>query len=781
MASLLSFAKSAVNTVKNDVVAPVQRTIVNPALHDVSSAYNGVLNNVAKIPVVGKPLVAVDRGIVNTTSNIPRVLGDIGNTSLQDALHGNNNPATRNAMAARNRAETQFGSTWFRPLVQGAESIVHPFSQHTYTPTPGNAQRLLGKAPIQNINKGVNSTYQHGRAEGESPLVASLRGGLYGFGQAAQDVGTVAGLEYGVTGASSAAKASLSKLTPLDENGYLQIPGGDKLSPADYRVAVKQKLGDAMNDHNAQPKNYGSTGNGKTSSMTATYQQNSKLFKEYAKNPDAFIDKYNLLPPAQKAAEAGVVKPTILSTSEATPVKAPLPSPEAKVASTPSNTVPRVAGKGNEQIPNVPEGHTSITANGYGTVNVPNHIVAGAQKVAQEASADHADFQAHLNKIASDLGQTHVAADVKKAETIAAKAHVKYGNEADPLSGVKDVVRGLVTVPDLKNVDSVIKSIGEKYPITRVKDSTEEGGLNNAGYKDIKVNVKLPSGHNGEVILTTPEMLNARTSIAEGGLGGHDLYDKYTDPSTGPAEKAAALAAMQKIYGDADRAATSRLASASEIGTPSSSILPAEKGSPVPTIKPLVRPPSVTNLATTSSSRSLKNSVLGDNLRSSTIPSTIEQSGAKVKPPAVGLKTRGLTKGIANSEEFSPGLQKAVSGSAAGKYAPFTDKAANQTTADFMKQPLYSATKQVLDTLKTNQTGGKLQNGVLASFGKQEVSNAGAVIKALDAKGNIPGAQAVHDALAEKLTNAGQIGQAASLIYNRTPEGLKFMAQRNLG
>ena len=349
MADLGSLVMDFVKGAARDVVAPVQRNIVQPALQTADNAYNTGLNTVAKVPVIGKPLANADRGFVNFAASIPKVLGGIGNTSLQDALHGNNNLATQNAMAARNRAETTFGGYTLRPLTQAAESIVHPFSQHTYTPTPGNAQRLLGKAPIQNINKGVNSTYQHGRAEGESPLVAGLRGGLYGFGQAAQDVGTVAGLKYGVTGASSAAKASLSKLTPLDENGYLQIPGGDELSPADYRVAVKQKLGDAMNDHNAQPKNYGSTGNGKTSSMTATYQQNSKLFKEYAKNPDAFIDKYNLLPPAQKAAEAGVVKPTILSTSEATPVKAPLPSPTEMPPTTPVsdvNTPQQVAQQG---------------------------------------------------------------------------------------------------------------------------------------------------------------------------------------------------------------------------------------------------------------------------------------------------------------------------------------------------------------------------------------------------------------------------------------------------
>lgn len=142
------------------------------------------------------------------------------------------------------------------------------------------------------------------------------------------------------------------------------------------------------------------------------------------------------------------------------------------------------------------------------------------------------------------------------------------------------------------------------------------------------------------------------------------------------------------------------------------------------------------------------------------------------------MKERGLTTGVKNSPEFSPQLQSQVN----SKYQTFTDKAANQSTDKFMQQPLDEAQKQVMATLAENQgTHIKGASGnVGVTFGKQEVSNAGAVMKALDQAGRHDEATAIHDMLAAKLTNAGQTAQAASLIYNRTPAGLQNMANRTL-
>lgn len=143
-----------------------------------------------------------------------------------------------------------------------------------------------------------------------------------------------------------------------------------------------------------------------------------------------------------------------------------------------------------------------------------------------------------------------------------------------------------------------------------------------------------------------------------------------------------------------------------------------------------------------------------------------------------GEKQRGLTTGMKQSAEFSPQLQNQIQSS----YQPFTDKAATMSTNEFIKQPLNDSYHQVLGTLAQGQgyhvPGATGNLGV--KFGKQEVSNAGAVMKALDQSGRHDEAQQVHDLLAQKLTNAGQTSQATKLIYNRTPEGLANMARRDL-
>lgn len=150
--------------------------------------------------------------------------------------------------------------------------------------------------------------------------------------------------------------------------------------------------------------------------------------------------------------------------------------------------------------------------------------------------------------------------------------------------------------------------------------------------------------------------------------------------------------------------------------------------------------------------------------------------GGAAKPPAKKLpeapapseagKMRGLTKGIKGSPNFSPELQKAVT----SKYAPATDKAALEANAKFMKQGVNKANREAISVLSDRKS----------NIGKQEVVNFGKTIQELDAKGRTDEANAIHDLLAERLTQAGQTSQAAKLLYSRTPEGLKNMAFRDL-
>jgi hypothetical protein len=142
-----------------------------------------------------------------------------------------------------------------------------------------------------------------------------------------------------------------------------------------------------------------------------------------------------------------------------------------------------------------------------------------------------------------------------------------------------------------------------------------------------------------------------------------------------------------------------------------------------------------------------------------------------------GGKERGLTRNMKKSENFSPELRAQISSS----YKPFTDDAATAETSHFMKQSLSNAYNHAMASLAGDLQRVSSLKGRMAGENKQLVSNAGAVIQALDAtKGKGTEAQAVHDLLGKYLTEAGQTSQAAKLIYNRTPQGMHNMALRDL-
>lgn len=126
---------------------------------------------------------------------------------------------------------------------------------------------------------------------------------------------------------------------------------------------------------------------------------------------------------------------------------------------------------------------------------------------------------------------------------------------------------------------------------------------------------------------------------------------------------------------------------------------------------------------------------------------------------------RGLTTSLQNSGNYSKELKKAIS----SQYAPATDKEALQNTQQFMKQGLNKAHDDVIRRLYSNEEANK-----------QLVSDAGTVMQHLDADHRYSAAQEIHDKLAEKLTNAGQVSQATSLLLKRSPDGLYRTAVDNL-
>lgn len=177
--------------------------------------------------------------------------GVAGGKSVYDIARGSAAAATNNELALANAHKAKvtdfpaFLSPLTRPVVQTVESIAHPLSQHSVTPKTANEKEILGSAPIQNINKGVNSTFQTRK---DLPLPQRiLTAGAYGVGQVGQDVATLAGAKSSVEGtAANAAKvtAKTAKKTvvaakALDANQAGTL--GEKVPVTPPKTVVKPK------------------------------------------------------------------------------------------------------------------------------------------------------------------------------------------------------------------------------------------------------------------------------------------------------------------------------------------------------------------------------------------------------------------------------------------------------------------------------------------------------------------------------------------------------------
>lgn len=137
-----------------------------------------------------------------------------------------------------------------------------------------------------------------------------------------------------------------------------------------------------------------------------------------------------------------------------------------------------------------------------------------------------------------------------------------------------------------------------------------------------------------------------------------------------------------------------------------------------------------------------------------------------------GTKKSGFATSVAKSQEVSPELQGKVKAQDV-TYTPVTNKDQLAASEALIKKGYKKAATQVNERLDTK----------LGTVDNQTVSDTIAAIKKLDSKGgdaNHALATDLTEKLAAHLTKAGQSVQAASLLNNRTPEGLLYGARKVL-
>lgn len=295
-----------------------------------------------------------------------------------------------------------------------------------------------------------------------------------------------------------------------------------------------------------------------------------------------------------------------------------------------------------------------------------------AAKMAADAGKHDTPFQESIKGIADEHGFIHIPGPTKTAGRIKEKALNDYGGKVHQ---VRDSVRATLSVHDPAHIDKAIETIGAKHEITRVKN-----GMDNTGYKDVKVNVKLPNGKEGEIQLTTPEMLHAKYE-----LGGHKLYTQAR--VTEDAAKLEELNAQQnKLYAEAHAKTQARLSGAGDStisGTsrPSTKATAGEKGLPVDTTVPRTVLPSESSRTTLSSiSKKRVPGVVNDLANDeSPITSTIAQNAEKGKTKPVSANrevTNTLAQELADhlrSIDKEVGGVQLVPGEAGGKIRASTN------------------------------------------------------------------------------------------------------------
>lgn len=140
--------------------------------------------------------------------------------------------------------------------------------------------------------------------------------------------------------------------------------------------------------------------------------------------------------------------------------------------------------------------------------------------------------------------------------------------------------------------------------------------------------------------------------------------------------------------------------------------------------------------------------------------------------PEVNTKQSGFARSVSKSDEVSPELQAQVK-QAAPEYTPVTNQAQIDASEALIRKGYKKAATEVNERLNVKE--GTIDN--------QTTSDAIAAIKALDAKGgpaNLQLATDLTEKLAAHLTKAGQTVQAASILNNRTPQGMLYAARKTL-
>jgi uncharacterized protein len=207
---------------------------------------------------------------------------------------------------------------------------------------------------------------------------------------------------------------------------------------------------------------------------------------------------------------------------------------------------------------------------GAKSITQPTSDPKALYESAREANEQQLDLLNRGKGIASEIGAPVIRGDqgqkadlskpgpvvmvgpIKTQERAEAKAKSDYDGHFER---VGDIVRATVAVDSPKEIAPIIQKIRDKgIEIVRAKDSIN-GPASPAGYRDMKLNVRYPNGHVGELQFNVKSMVQAKEGP------GHKLYARMQEIERGAkgrdftaleASQHAALESQQRtLYGAA--------------------------------------------------------------------------------------------------------------------------------------------------------------------------------------------------------------------------------------
>lgn len=122
-------------------------------------------------------------------------------------------------------------------------------------------------------------------------------------------------------------------------------------------------------------------------------------------------------------------------------------------------------------------------------------------------------------------------------------------DQGKPPGRINDVVRGRFLVDKPEQADRLVEHLGKHFEV-----ADEGWTTTDQGYFDRKALVRFPNGQVGEVQFWHPELLKAKESTAEGGGGGHELYEQWRSLPLAEQKSAkgdALVRQMQELYSGA--------------------------------------------------------------------------------------------------------------------------------------------------------------------------------------------------------------------------------------